>query len=221
MRNHSSYSMVDTDWIVRFRKGLDENSGPGDKGCILEGHTSFEPEKDSEGTAHWVAGAIRRMEERLDRATCERVMLTCAHRYPEKKMLEYRALYERTKDLDIVLRRICEDTESAGLFFVKRPERRGDEILFTKVPCDPDGYRQAMDDTERRFRYCHCDVVRELTRHEDADIPEVFCTCGGGWYVTLWEGVLGEPVEVELVESVLQGADCCTFRIKLPKRPRA
>ncbi len=69
----------------------------------------------------------------------QRVIFTCSHKYPEEKMLEYRASYERTMDVDIVLQRMCGDTEDAGMFFVKRPERRGDEILFTKVPCDPAG----------------------------------------------------------------------------------
>jgi len=212
--------MTDTDWIIRFSKGLDENAGPAERERILEGCASFRPEKDPEGTARWISGAIERMEGSLDRPACERVMLACSHRYPENKMLDYRALYERTGDVDLVLRKICEDTEAAGLSFVKRPERKGDEILFTKVPCDTDGYRQAADDTERRFRYCHCDVVRELTRLEDMTIPEVFCACGGGWYATLWEGILKEPVRVELVESVLQGASCCTFRIRLPEGTR-
>ncbi len=49
-------------------------------------------------------------------------------------------------------------------------------------------------------------------------IPVIFCTCGGSWHVTLWEGIIGEPVKVELVESVLRGADCCAFRIRLPRR---
>lgn len=198
--------MTDTDWIIRFSKGLDENAGPAERERILEGVASFCPEKDPEGTARWIAGSIERMEGSLDRPACERVMLTCSHRYPENKMIEYRALYERTGDIDLVLRRICEDTEAAGLSFVKRPEREGDEILFTKVPCDPEGYRRARDDVGRRFHYCHCDVVRELVRMEDGRISRTFCTCGGGWYASLWRGIMGEPVEVELVESVLQGA---------------
>jgi predicted hydrocarbon binding protein len=43
-----------------------------------------------------------------------------------------------------------------------------------------------------------------------------YCYCGAGWYKQLWEGILGQPVRIEVLKSVLQGDDRCTFAIHLP-----
>ncbi len=37
--------------------------------------------------------------------------------------------------------------------------------------------------------------------------------------MSLWEDILQESVEVELVKSVLQGDDVCSFAIHLPENP--
>jgi predicted hydrocarbon binding protein len=47
-------------------------------------------------------------------------------------------------------------------------------------------------------------------------LPEDYCYCGAGFYKGIWEEILGEPVEVEVLESVLQGGDVCRIAIHLP-----
>lgn len=41
--------------------------------------------------------------------------------------------------------------------------------------------------------------------------------CGAGFYQGLWEETLQQPVEVELLQSVLAGDDACRFAIRLPE----
>jgi hypothetical protein len=43
-----------------------------------------------------------------------------------------------------------------------------------------------------------------------------FCWCGSGWYRRLWEGILGQPIEIEHVETLLNGNDQCTLTVTLP-----
>ena len=49
------------------------------------------------------------------------------------------------------------------------------------------------------------------------EISFTFCNCGAGWFKPLWEGILGEPVDVVCEESVLRGDDRCHFAIHLPE----
>jgi len=47
-------------------------------------------------------------------------------------------------------------------------------------------------------------------------MPPTFCYCGAGWYRQQWEGAVGKPVQIEIVDSLLKGDDRCTFAIRLP-----
>jgi len=45
--------------------------------------------------------------------------------------------------------------------------------------------------------------------------PADFCRCSTGWNELAFSTVVGKPVKVELVESVLRGDPRCSFRIKI------
>jgi predicted hydrocarbon binding protein len=49
-----------------------------------------------------------------------------------------------------------------------------------------------------------------------ATISATYCYCGAGFYKGIWEEILQEPVEVEVLESVLKGDQVCTIAIHLP-----
>jgi predicted hydrocarbon binding protein len=53
-------------------------------------------------------------------------------------------------------------------------------------------------------------------RDAGVTLSDTHCFCGSGWYDQLWEGILGKPVEIEVLQSILKGDDCCTFAITLP-----
>jgi hypothetical protein len=54
-------------------------------------------------------------------------------------------------------------------------------------------------------------------KEEDQPVDPVFCNCSGGYYKNYWEAVLGQPVKVDLLESVIQGDHVCKFALHLPK----
>jgi hypothetical protein len=105
--------------------------------------------------------------------------------------------------------------------------REGDALLATKIPYDPDGWLGATDLAERRHLACHCPFVREALRARErtgegasAPIPPVppdWCYCSAGFEKVLFDTVLGEDLEVEVLESALLGQDRCRFRIRLPE----
>ena len=64
--------------------------------------------------------------------------------------------------------------------------------------------------------YCHCSFVHPFLDEIPSKLSPTFCYCGAGWYTRLWEGILGEPVKIEHVETLLRGNDQCTLTITLP-----
>jgi predicted hydrocarbon binding protein len=57
--------------------------------------------------------------------------------------------------------------------------------------------------------------VREVLKTSDTISP-TYCYCGAGFYKGIWEEILQQPVEVEVLKSILNGDDVCTIAIHLP-----
>jgi len=90
---------------------------------------------------------------------------------------------------------------------------------------DPEGYFKEMNqrygenfnyDKENNIimietpeRDCVCQLV------DSSITPHVFCNCSIGWQKQAYEMILGKSVNVELLESVLQGSKRCIFRVSI------
>ncbi|MBN1232786.1 MAG: hypothetical protein JXA60_05495 [Candidatus Coatesbacteria bacterium] len=59
------------------------------------------------------------------------------------------------------------------------------------------------------YTKCYCGSVNN-TRES---IPLDYCYCSTGWYKRLFEEVLQKPVKVEIIQSIVNGADKCLFNI--------
>jgi len=162
-------------------------------------------------------------------------MLGCACRYPVDDLQAAHETYAESGDVDRVHRMLQAQFESFlvdtlglddemvgqvvshgwGLAGV----RDGDRIIATKIP--KSGYLAAYlreaDPERRRQIYCHCPRVRDAPQRGTA-LPETYCYCGAGYYQGIWETILGQPVRVEVLKSVLRGDDVCTIAIYLPKQ---
>lgn len=55
---------------------------------------------------------------------------------------------------------------------------------------------------------CFCPLVDHRT------CPKAVCNCSKGWLQHVYETVLGQPVEVRLLESVVHGSKRCAFEIR-------
>jgi hypothetical protein len=69
----------------------------------------------------------------------------------------------------------------------------------------------------RKYYACHCQLVRTAIRDGKPKISPVFCYCSGGYEKLPFDVIFGEPVEIELLESVLKGDTRCRFAITIPK----
>jgi predicted hydrocarbon binding protein len=52
---------------------------------------------------------------------------------------------------------------------------------------------------------------------QDESLSPTYCYCGAGFYKGIWEEIIGEPVKVEVLESVLSGGEVCKVKITLPE----
>ncbi|MBN2549823.1 MAG: hypothetical protein JXB15_11735 [Anaerolineales bacterium] len=159
----------------------------------------------------WIEGAINRLDSYTENEEIKCLVVShCAHVFPAERIEHLRTIYEQG-EFDDILREMYRDE-----FWYEKPVRRGNVIYMRKNPYDPDGYANAATPAERRKAYCHCPFVHPYLDKLPSRLSPTFCYCGAGWYRRLWEGVLGQPVKIEHVETLLRGNDQCTLTITLP-----
>ena len=97
------------------------------------------------------------------------------------------------------------------------PVKRGNTIIAIKIP--KSGYlveyMKETDPEKKRQYYCHCPRIRDVLKTSET-ISTTYCYCGAGFYKGIWEEILQKPVEVEVLESVLQGDEVCKIAVYLP-----
>jgi hypothetical protein len=165
----------------------------------------------------WVKEAMERLDDAVsDPETRCRIVSGCAHRFPKVLTDEMRQTYQEAGSIDELLASMRRDRPKDGLPGPDYPKRVGNTIYEAKLPRDPQGYKNAENDLERRISYCFCPTLKVAMRAGETISP-TFCNCGGaGWFLQKWEGILGKPVEVELIRSVLKGDDLCEVAVHLP-----
>jgi len=183
-----------------------------------------------------------RLEAELPNATCREILTWNYHKVPIEAFKEKKERFEKASNLDEFLKdehtRFVEelaDYMKRGqiwyeqeitpevLELVKRnPEiqngvRQGDKIYVSKIPFAPKQYLSEKDPVMKRYYACHCQLVRTAIRDRNPQISPIFCYCSGGYEKLPFDVIFGEPVRIELLESVLKGDMRCRFAITIPK----
>jgi hypothetical protein len=185
---------------------------------------------------------VERMEAGLPIETCREILTWNYHKVPLEAFKEMKERFEKAKSIDKFLadehRRFVR--ELAGhmkdgtlwfdqeitptvLEFVKNnPEvnlgvREGDKIYALKFPYAPEQYLKEKNPRMKRFHACHCQLARTAVRDGKPIISPTFCYCSAGYEKIRFDVIFGEPVEIEVLESVLKGDPRCRFCITIPK----
>ncbi len=203
--------LVIHEWDRLFAEAAEREFSLPDRQLLMEGIEVITPETSA---SHYT-DRIRNAIERLDQLTTDsdqkcRVVSHCAHVFPPERIDHLREIYQRG-DLDDILHEMYTDH-----FWYEKPVRRGNVIYMRKNPFDQEAYQNAATPGEKRKAYCHCSFVRPYLDETPSRLSPTFCYCGAGWYRQLWEGILGLPVKIEHVETLLRGNDQCTLTITLP-----
>jgi hypothetical protein len=160
-----------------------------------------------EGKAVWAAQAVATLDRLVaNEETRHEILSRCACRCATDRIEDLRAAYERRPDLDHLLELMHGDP------FLNPPERDGRIVYITKAPRDPERFAAATTADERRRTFCHCEYIRAAV----GPVSPTYCYCGAGWVRQIFEGILRQPVRVEVIHSVLQGDDCCRLAVHLP-----
>jgi hypothetical protein len=219
-------------WLAKLSRGLREKAGEDVADAVMEGAEALSSDPDGREVIEWTCGALDKIDELVDETTRNEVLADCACQYPRERLEEMRKRYTETGDLDLVhgmLREQFLETARGSLGLdegqiedIKRRGwgvagvRKGDRIIATKMPFRFHEFFEAETPTERRYQFCHCPRVREMIREGDERLSAIYCYCGAGFYKGIWEHILGRPVMVEVLESVLKGDDLCRIAIHLP-----
>ena len=220
-------------WLAKFSRCLEEIAGEAVRDRVMAGSDALTSESSREAVIAWTKQAMTRLESLMDEEKRKAVMTGCACQYPKAGLQEAKRVYRETKDIDRVHRMLQEQFESflrdtltledemiqeiVGCGWGLAGIKQGNTILATKIP--KSGYlveyMQESDPEKRRQIYCHCPRVRDALKRGEK-LPVTYCYCGAGFYKGIWEEILGRPVEVEVVESVLDGDEVCTIAVRLP-----
>ncbi|MHA2201517.1 MAG: hypothetical protein ACXABN_16710 [Candidatus Thorarchaeota archaeon] len=185
---------------------------------------------------------VERMEKILDPLDCKKILADVAHGLPRDFRKGERDKYLKAGSVDEYLKQKRENgiaelekhrdegtlfynqyiTDDVLEFVKSRPdvysgERRGNTIYHTKIPYMVQEYLDETDDKMKRYYACHCAWARESILDDKIDVSANFCHCSGGFTKMPWEAALDQPLEYEMVKSVLKGDDECSFVIQLPE----
>jgi len=181
---------------------MEEEAGPEARGIVMEGFERLPKSAKPEEVAMWVKGAMDRMDALLDEETCGRIMGLCGR---DCAAANARAVEAAVK------RRGKYGSLEEYLEAEERKPSRG-----TRFMRDGDVYYQWY--TPRlwgRPMRCYCGLLKGLP--EGVEASPTYCRCSEAFVRTVWERVLGEPVDVRVLESAVSGSDECMFEIK--RRP--
>jgi len=111
-------------------------------------------------------------------------------------------------------------TQATVDFVASNPEllsaTHHDGILYlTKIPYDPDAYLKETDPIKKRYLTCHCPFAREAILKGEPKISKNWCHCSAGFEKFHFETIMDKTLEVDVLESVLNGDDRCRFAIHL------
>ncbi len=88
-------------------------------------------------------------------------------------------------------------------------------LTLTKIPYDPSSYLSQSDPIKKRYAACHCPFVREAILKGKPSVSKHWCQCSAGFEKFHFETIMDRPLEVEVLQSVLQGDLVCRFAIAL------
>ena len=196
------------DWMHRFTSKLETVLDSDTKEEVLNPMKKLDIDSPADVRQKALCRALSILEDVTDDEQRFEILSHCAHVFPEELIPPMRDLFRSTGSVDIVI----EAMTTKGGYYPKLLKREGSIIYSEKGPSNPKAYKEAQTDAERRRAYCFCPLIRDCLD----ETPAIFCNCAAGWPKQLWEGILEQPLKIEIIQSLTKGDDTCEFAIHLP-----
>ena len=137
-------------------------------------------------TERWIRWLIAALDEYVDEETKAKILEQCGRQCQSENFVKKaRKIYEKSEDIDEFLERF-------GRVY-KYLHREGDKVYLI-------------------YPKCYCPHVNKIPAGK---LSATYCICSRGWAKALFEGALGQPVDVIMEESIVNGDAQCKFRIVL------
>lgn len=230
--------------MPRLHQLLSDRFGADRADRIFAGVPEPLPGSQPETLLEIARSVIERLEHSLPHETIHRLLFEVRHALPNTFRADERDHFVNAKqDIDVYLdasrKRLLEQLavcrDESRLFYNQpvSPEaydyiashdeicgyvREGDRLYKTKIPYMLDAFLEA-DETWRPFFACHCPWARESLRptsSESHPVSTSLCACSAGFVAQPLEQAFGGSLDVEVLETALQGSDRCRFAIRLP-----
>jgi predicted hydrocarbon binding protein len=171
--------------LGRLLAGIKHRTSAADFAGITKEMAGIAYTADKAETSRLVKGAIARLERSVGRVISLEIMKQCGGECFNRHQLARRLTTESLSVDDII--RIL----NRGSVSVKRT---GPGTITTE------------------YQICLCHIVK---RTRTPFPSNTYCHCSVGWWQRLFESALKKPVTVELVQSIISGADSCQFIIRI------
>ncbi len=203
-------------WLEAFSTGVTTHLDVGAAERVLAGSDDLKESLDGARAADWVQAAVERLDgEVTGERTRACILNGCAHHYIVQSAELMRAAWDEVgHDLRRLMQKMTDEPFLGGKYWLDESGGKP-RVFIQRRPARMEAYEKATDPVEKRYHACFCPLVRDAIR-EEKKVSRTFCHCSGGWYVQEWEIVFGEKPEVELVETMLEGADACVFAVRVP-----
>jgi hypothetical protein len=186
--------------IIEFGKTIENTAGKEISKKVMQGIEHINKSSTKDDIALWVRDAISRLDSSIDEKTRIQIMEHCGRNCASinKRVIDSaKKRRKKFKDLNAFL-----EAEQLKPMKGTRLCREGN-ILYQYYT--PQAFTQPMR--------CYCSLFRGLPK--DTSVSLTYCHCSKAFVQTLWENTLGQPVKVELLQSVISGDSECKFAIHM------
>jgi hypothetical protein len=223
-------------WQEKLARAVEKAAGPETRERVMAGGEVLSQDSPAEEKIRWTCAALSRLADSRGIKERQVILAECACRYSVEDLGDVKAAFRESGDVDQAILMLQEKFEgflreslgleeslistinSHGWGLAGILDAKQKRIIATKIPKGGyirDYFNENDPEVKRRL-YCHCPRVREGVGKEP-QLQEEYCYCGAGFYKSIWEEILGEPVQVEMLESVMRGDEVCKVAIYLPE----
>ncbi|HUT81007.1 MAG TPA: hypothetical protein VMZ29_07375 [Candidatus Bathyarchaeia archaeon] len=185
---------------------------------------------------------IDRLAENLDEKTCHKILVSNLHGIPKESYKGQREKFLKAANVDEYLKERHESfiktlekhRDEQTLFYTQEVDdevvdyirgnpkiegglRKGNIVFVEKIPYMTKKFLSETDVRMKQYYYCHCSWVREALKSGVVMVSPKFCKCSAGYYKNQWDVILDQPVDVEVIETILDGNERCLFAIHIPE----
>jgi hypothetical protein len=186
--------------VEELGRQVEQWAGAEVRAQVMAGSEALKASSKPADIAHWVQGAMQRLDALVDEETRCRIMRGCG----------YNCAHENSTP---IARAVARRKKYATLDAFLEAEQRKPPV-GTRLVREGNVLYQFY--TPQSFTYpmrCYCSLVKGLPAGETTSLT--YCQCSQAFVEKYWEAILERPIQVQLLESCIAGAAECKFAVQL------